>query len=105
MNLDYDDWLENDNLDRDFWVKHYERWAQFWDNQEKEGLKNLSMAMAPLLGKLPQEVDEKIITEQDNTSQIKSLVKLRNICHRAYIFVMLFFIFALLTITLGFIII
>ena len=102
MDLDYDSWLEKEYLDREFWVEHYQYWALFWEQQEKIGLKNLAMAIAPLLGKEPSDVNETIITEHNNTLQIANLVKLRKVCERAYNGVMLFFIFAISTIALGF---
>lgn len=102
MGLDYDDWLEKDYLDRTFWVEHYQRWAEFWEKQEKDGINDLAKALAPLMGKLPEDVDGTVITEQDNTAQIKNLVKLRNICQQAYRGVMFSFLLAISTIVLGF---
>jgi hypothetical protein len=102
MGLDYDDWLEKDHLDRNFWIEHYQKWAEFWEKQEQEGIHNLAKAMAPLLGKLPEEVDGTIITEQDNTDGIKNLVKLRKISQSAYKGVMVSFLLAISTIAFGF---
>lgn len=102
MGFDYDEWLTNQNLDRDFWVKHYNTWAEFWKNQEKEGLKNLAITIAPLMGQLPEEVDETIITQHDNTAQIKNVFTLRKICKWSYNGVMLFFVFAIVSVAIGF---
>jgi hypothetical protein len=102
MGQNYDHWLENENLDRAFWVEHYQSWADFWNKQEQEGIKNLAKALAPLMGKLPQDVDETIITQNDNATKIKNLVQLRKICHITYLGVMFSFLLAITTVALGF---
>ncbi len=102
MGLDYDDWLEHEYLDRNFWVEHYQIWADFWNKQEQEGIKNLAMALAPLMGKFPQEVNETVITEYDNTSQIKNFIAVKKICQLTYNGVLFSFVLAISTIAFGF---
>ena len=102
MGLDYDSWLEKDYLDRNFWVNHYNKWADFWNKAENEGLRNLGKAFAPLLGKKPEETEELFLSKQDNKQTIRRTIRYRNICDRSYGLLLVFFVLAILSITVGF---
>lgn len=102
MGYDFDFMLENQSLDRNFWVDQYKKMAKIWTEHETQGFKNLAQAIAPLYGKMPNEVNETLITKHDNTSQIKKYIMLNRIAKWSYLGVMIFFLLAIMTISIGF---
>lgn len=102
MGRDYDSWLSHEYLDRDFWVDHYNKWAEFWKHTEEEGLRNLGRAFAPLAGKTPEETEEIFLKPQDNTKSVRKVILLRKTCYWSYNLIMIFFILAMVTVAIGF---
>ena len=102
MGLDYDKWLQKDYLDRNFWIDHYNSWADFWRKTENEGLRNLGKVFAPLLGKKPEEAEELFFSKQDDKKTVQKTIRYRNICNWSYALMSVFFVLAILSITIGF---
>lgn len=103
MGLNYDDWLKRDNLDRSFWVDHYNKWADFWRRSEEEGLRSLGKAFAPLLSKKPEETEEFFLKKHDDKETAQRAITLRMICNKAYLYMLIFFGLAILTISISFV--
>lgn len=103
MGLDYDDWLQHEYLDRNFWVDHYNHCVKFWENSEKEGLKSLGKAFAPLLGKKPEETEGIFLNKHDNKEAVQKAIRLSYVCNRAYTYMLIYFCLAILTSTICFI--
>lgn len=103
MGFDYDHWLGREYLDRDFWVEHYNSWAEFWQNTETDGLKALGRALAPLSQKKPEETENIFITEQDDSAQQRKYARYTTICNRSYELSLIFFGLAFVSIGLGYI--
>jgi len=103
MGLDYDDWLKIEGLNREFWVKHYRQWADFWKRSEEEGIKSLGRAFAPLLYKTPEETEDIFFKKGDSKEIIQRASRLQNLCNKAYTYMLIFFGLSFITISISFI--
>jgi len=102
LGQNFDNWLENENITRDLWVQLYNNWAELWDRQEQEGLKNLGRAFAPLAGKEPNETEKLFLSPIEETSLGKGIARLRKLSFLAYNLTTLFFVLAVTCIAFGF---
>jgi hypothetical protein len=102
MGLDYDNWLTIEYLTREFWVDHYNKWAEFWRKTEDEGLRNLGRAFAPILGKKQEETEDLFLKKQNNNQLLNKTILYRKICSWSYNLVLIFFLSAIFIIVIGF---
>lgn len=99
MGIDNVSWLEYEALDRDFWVKHYTDWAEFWGKQEKEGMERLHRAVAVLSNENPDVADD----EPEDESALRTKIYRRDlVCDVAYQCTSIFFVLAVISIGLGY---
>lgn len=102
MGLDYDSWLQREYLDRTFWVDHYKRWADFWHQSERQGMRNLEIAIAPLMGKTSAEAEGFLSKQGDSSQTVATISRIRSICNNAYALLLISFGLAVLSIAVGF---
>jgi hypothetical protein len=53
--INHDDWLE-EGFSKDFWVSQYNEFSELYKKQSQEGIRELEKALAPLEGKMPEEM-------------------------------------------------
>ncbi|MCK5609235.1 hypothetical protein KAR91_45595 [Candidatus Pacearchaeota archaeon] len=104
MGFDYADWIDKECLTRDFWVEHYNKCADFWKKTEKEGFRQLGRQFAPIVGKKPEEMENLFLKTEGNSKSPQKAIKLRKVCHWAYSLMMIFFVLAIITVTIGYLI-
>lgn len=102
MGLDYDGWLQHAYLDKSFWLDHYKKWAGFWHESDRQGMRNLEIAVAPLVGKTAEEAEGTLTREWDQRKDVLVMNGIRYICNSAYILLLIFFGLAVLSIAIGF---
>jgi len=103
MGLDYNEWLKNKHLDRDFWVNHYARWAKFWEDTEKEGMEDLNKMIAILDNKDPEKAENIATTQYSDNSTRKKISFYSLICAWSYQLMSIFFVFAIISMGVGYI--
>lgn len=104
MGLDYDHWLELDYLDRDFWVDHYNRWADYWNESEKKGITELSKAVAVLKNQDPEKAENILDSPQSDDSAVRNKIERYSfICYCSYQLILLFFVLAIVSLGVGYI--
>lgn len=102
MGVDYDSWLDKDYLTRDFWVDHYNRWADFWQAQEIEGLRTLAKAIAPLAGIDPEEAEAYFLGERKDRDLSRRGILLRKVGTCSFVLMLAFFVASVTALAAGF---
>lgn len=103
MGLDYDHWLKRDYLNRDFWVEHYNSWADFWKKSEETGAMELSQAIAFLNNKNPKEAENILTANSDDKTIRKKITIYTFICSWSYQLSLIFFVLAVVSVAIGYI--
>jgi len=102
MGLDYDEWLGKDYLTRDFWVDHYNRFAEIWRTREGEGVRNLARALASLTGKKPQDIEALLLQEGNSQGLSTKATRFRGVCNWSFVLMMVFFVLSIAVLAIAF---
>jgi hypothetical protein len=100
MGLDYDEWLNDDYLDRNFWVDHYNRWKDFWIKTENNGLEYFYKELALLSNSTFEDVKNRF-SSQSEDSKINN--KLEKINRYSYMLTNIMFGIGVIFLSLGFV--
>lgn len=103
MGYDCTRWLQS-NLPREFWVKSYNDWADFWRKSEEAGLKALGRAFSKVAN-VSEEIGEKILMDnkkENKKNKINVRTVLTFLCEYSYYLMLLTFILSAISLFIGF---
>jgi len=103
MGLNYDHWLGKGYLDRDFWLDMYKGFAKLWREQEAEGDRLLIKALAPLIGKDPEEIAAAGRDEEGTMRLSRKANRFRKVCNWSFVLMTVFFVLSVAAVAVGFI--
>ncbi len=103
MGINYDHWLEHDFLDRDFWVEHYNTFAEAWKTSEEAGVMALSKAMAVLNNKNPDKAENILTAQSDEPTIRKKTTRYSFVCDCSYYLILISFALAIVSVSVGYI--